>query len=328
VFKNLSFFLNKKIDAMLFESKTYSMKKYSFIRLSVIAFAVLSIIAVSCNEDNNDGNPPAQSVTDIVVGDPNFSILEAAVVKAGLANALATTNPITVFAPDNAAFTASGISEATIAALPVSSVDSILKYHVLAAFVTSPNVPVSDAVTPLLGTKLFASNNANGVFMNGNKVKQADISASNGVIHVIEKVLIPPTRTIAQIAAADTSFSFLVQALTRTGLLAAVQGAGKFTVFAPTNAAFRAAGITDINAVPLPTLDAVVKYHVLTTNVFASDLINNTTAQTLQTGNIRITTPPAGVKIDGSTQPVSLITVANITATNGVIHVLSRVMLP
>ena len=304
------------------------MKKFSMTRLSLIAFAVLSIIAVSCNEDNNDGNPPAQSITDIVVSDPNFSTLEAAVVKAGLADALATTNPLTVFAPDNAAFTASGITEATIASLSVAAVDSILKYHVLAAFVTSTSVPASDAVTPLLGTKLFASSNANGVFVNGVKVKQADISASNGVIHVIERVLIPPTRTIAQIAAADTSFSFLVAAVTRVGLLSAISGPGKFTVFAPTNAAFRAAGITDINAVPLATLDAVVKAHVLATNVFASDLINNTTAQTLQTGNIRITTPPAGVKIDGSTQPVSLIAVANITATNGVIHVLSRAMLP
>ena len=136
-------------------AKTYSMKKFSMTRLSIIAFAVLSIIAVSCNEDNNDGNPPAQSITDIVVGDPNFSILEAAVVKAGLADALATTNPLTVFAPDNAAFNASGITEATIASLPVSAVDSILKYHVLGAFVTSTSVPVSDAVTPLLGIKLI-----------------------------------------------------------------------------------------------------------------------------------------------------------------------------
>lgn len=304
------------------------MKKFSLIRLSIIAFALLSIIAVSCNEDNNDGLPPAQSITDIVVGDPNFSILESAVVKAGLADALATTNPLTVFAPDNAAFAASGITEATIAALPVSSVDSILKYHVLAAFVTSTSVPVSDAITPLLGTKLFASNNVNGIFMNGIKIKQADIAASNGVIHVIEKVLIPPTKTIAQIAASDTSFSFLVAAVTKVGLLSTLQGPGKFTVFAPTNAAFRAAGITDINAVPVATLDLVVRYHVLTTNVFASDLVNNTTAKTLQGGNIRITTPPAGVKIDGSAQPVSNITTANITATNGVIHVLNRVMLP
>lgn len=302
------------------------MKKSSLIRFSVIAF-VISVFAFSCTEDNSSSTPRL-SITDLIVSDPNFSILEAAIVKAGLSDALATTNPLTVFAPDNAAFAASGITEAAIAALPVSAVDSILKYHVLAGFVTSTSVPVSDAVNPLIGIKLFASRNVNGVFMNGNKIKQADISASNGVMHVIEKVLIPPTKTIAQLAAADTSFSFLVTAVTKVGLLPAISGPGKFTVFAPTNAAFRAAGITDINAVPLATLEIVVKYHVLATNVFASDLVNNTTAQTLQGGNIRITTPPAGVKIDGSTQPVSNITTPNITATNGVIHVLSRVMLP
>jgi uncharacterized surface protein with fasciclin (FAS1) repeats len=303
------------------------MKKFSLLRLSVVAFTALSVFAVSCSDDD-EATPPAQTITDIVVSDPNFSTLEAAVVKAGLANALATGNPLTVFAPDNAAFAASGISEATIASLPVSTVDSILKYHVLAALVTSTSVPASDAVTPLLGINLFASKNANGVFMNGIKVKQADISASNGVIHVIEKVLIPPTQTIAQIAASDTSFSFLVAAVSKVGLLGAISGPGKFTVFAPTNAAFRAAGITDINAVPLATLETVVKYHVLATNVFASDLINNTTAQTIQGGNLRITLPPAAVKIDGSASPVSNIATANITATNGVIHVIDRVLLP
>jgi uncharacterized surface protein with fasciclin (FAS1) repeats len=303
------------------------MKKFSLLRLSVIAFTALSVFAVSCSDDD-EATPPSQTITDIVVSDPNFSILEAAVVKAGLANALATGNPLTVFAPDNAAFAATGISEAAIASLPVSTIDSILKYHLLAAFVTSTSVPASDAVTPLLGTNLFASKNANGVFMNGIKVKQADISASNGVIHVIEKVLIPPTQTIAQIAASDTSFSFLVEAVSKAGLLAAISGPGKFTVFAPTNAAFRAAGITDINAVPQATLETVVKYHVLATNVFASDLINNTTAQTIQGGNLRITLPPAAVKIDGSASPASNIATANITATNGVIHVIDRVLLP
>jgi uncharacterized surface protein with fasciclin (FAS1) repeats len=303
------------------------MKKFSLLRLSVVAFTVLSVFAVSCSDDD-EATPPAQTVTDIVVSDPNFSILEAAVVKAGLANALATTNPITVFAPDNAAFTASGISEATIASLPAATVSDILKYHVHSGLVASTAVPVSDAITTLGGTSLFASRNANGVFMNGIKVKQADVSASNGVIHVIEKVLTEPTQTIAAIAASDTSFSFLVAAVTKVGLLSAISGPGKFTVFAPTNNAFRAAGITDINAVDLATLNTVVRYHVLTTNVFASDLINNTTAQTLQGGNLRITLPPAAVKIDGSAQVASNITAANITATNGVIHVIDRVLLP
>jgi uncharacterized surface protein with fasciclin (FAS1) repeats len=155
---------------------------------------------------------------------------------------------------------------------------------VLRGLKTSISVPVSDAVTTLDDTKLFASCNANGVFMNGTKVKQADISASNDVIHVVEKVLIPQAQTIAEMAASDTGFSFLVVAVTKVGLLSAISGPGKFTVFAPTRASFRAVGITDIDAVPQATLETVVKYHVLTTNVFASNLTNNTTDQTLQCG--------------------------------------------
>jgi uncharacterized surface protein with fasciclin (FAS1) repeats len=303
------------------------MKKASIFRVSLLAITALALITVSCNDDEPD-NQTNPTVTDLVVSDPNFSILEAAVLKANLADALATSNPITVFAPDNAAFNAAGITEAVIASLPVSRVDSILKYHVHPGFVTASDVPASDAITTLLGTQLYASNNANGVFFNGIGVKQANVQAANGVVHVINNVLIPPTRTIAQIAAGDTSFSFLVQAVTKAGLLSAISGPGKFTVFAPTNAAFRAAGITDINALPQATVETVVKYHVLTTNVFASDLINNTNVPTLQGGNLLINTAPARVKIASSTAVSSNITAANITATNGVVHVIDRVLLP
>ncbi len=296
-------------------------------RLSIFAIASLFLVTASCSDDEPN-TPPAPTVTELVVNDPNFSILEAAVVKAGLADALSTTNPITVFAPNNAAFNASGITESVIASLPVATVDSILKYHVLGAFVPSSSVPVSDAVTTLLGTRLFASRNTNGVFVNGLRVSPADIEARNGVVHVIERVLIPPTQTIAGIATADTSFSILLAAVVRLGLAPTLSGPGKYTVFAPTNDAFRAAGITDVNAVPLATLDAVVKYHVLTTNVFASDLTSGAVVPTLQGGNIQVNVSPARVKIATSTQPFSNIAAANITATNGVIHVIDRVMLP
>ena len=165
---------------------------------------------------------------------------------------------------------------------------------------------------------------------NGIKIKQSDILGSNGVIHVISKVLVPPTQTIAQILSADTSYSFFVAALTTVNLLTTVSGPGKFTVFAPTNAAFRAAGITDITVVPVAILDAVVKYHIVTSNIFTADLVDNTPpVPTLQGGNIlRYATPVAGVRIATSVQPISAITTGNIVATNGVIQVINRIMLP
>lgn len=294
----------------------------------ILGFTILAFFLTSCDKD--DDTPADKNISQLVIDNPEFSILEAAVVKANLAAAL-SSGSLTVFAPDNAAFAAAGISESTINALPVASVDSILKYHVIGAEVNSAGVPASDTVKSLLGTNLYASSNANGVFVNGIKVKQADVNAANGIIHVISKVLMPPTKTIAQIAAGDTTFSTLVAAVQRAGLLAAISAPGKYTVFAPTNAAFRAAGFysaADINAAPQDVITAVVKYHVLATNVFASDLTNNATVTSLQGGTLTVTLPPAKVKITSSSQAASNIAVADIVATNGVVHVIDKVLLP
>jgi uncharacterized surface protein with fasciclin (FAS1) repeats len=166
--------------------------------------------------------------------------------------------------------------------------------------------------------------------VNGIKVKSADIPASNGVIHVISKVLFPPTKTIAQIAAGDTTFSLLLAAVVKAGLAGAVSGPGKFTVFAPTNAAFRAAGfstVADINAASTDLITTVVKYHVITTNVFASDLTDGLTTASLQGGNLTINLP-AKVKITSSANPASNIIATDIVATNGVVHAIDRVLLP
>ena len=274
--------------------------------------------------------PP--TITDIVVEDPNFSILKAAVVKAGLATAL-SQGTLTVFAPDNTAFAASGIDEALINSLPVSAIDSILKYHVVAGKVLASAVPASDTVNTLLTTNLYASKKANSVFINGNIVKTADILAANGVIHVISKVLIPPTKTIAQIVSEDSELSLLLTAVVRAGLADAVSGEGKFTVFAPTNAAFIAAGFPDadaINAAPVDAVASIVKAHLFGTNVFSSDLTAGATVPTLETGkSLLVGLTPPSVKIVGSSNPASNIIIpagVNITATNGVIHKIDRVL--
>jgi uncharacterized surface protein with fasciclin (FAS1) repeats len=288
----------------------------------------LGILAVSCKKDETPAGPG--TIADIVNSNPNTTILKAAVARAGLGSAL-SGGSLTAFAPDDAAFAASGINLAAVNSLPVSTLDSILKYHVLGSSVASSAVPTSDAVTTLLGTSLFASKNVNGVFVNGIGVKTADIAASNGVIHIISKVLIPPTKTIAGVATTDTNFTLLVAAVAKAGLVPAISGPGKFTVFAPTNAAFRAAGfptVESINAASTDLITTVVKYHVLTTNVFASDLTNGLTAASLQGGNLTVNLSPARVKISSSSQPFSNISTADIVCTNGVIHVIDRVLLP
>lgn len=302
----------------------------------LLAFALTgSVLFSSCDKDDDPTPTPDPTITDVVVSDPNFSILEAAVIKAELADDLAQPGALTVFAPDNAAFTAAGITEAVVATLSKEVLVDILTYHVLGAKVTADMVPASDAVTTLQGKSLFASKNANGVFVNGVKVTTADVPATNGVIHVINGVLKPPTQSIAQIASAP-GFSILLSAVIKAGLADAVSGPGKFTVFAPTNAAFEAAGLNQaaIDAASVETVTGIVKQHVIATNVYASDLINAATAPTIKAGaTLTINTSPAGVKLTGSANEFSNVVTTtpgatfNITATNGVVHVIDKVIL-
>jgi uncharacterized surface protein with fasciclin (FAS1) repeats len=308
------------------------------------------IITSSCKKDDDPVPTPTPTPTPTIAGyvtaDTSFSILLAAVSKAGLAGALSGPGTFTVFAPTNAAFRAAGITTAAIGTLDSATVKAIVSYHALAATVKSGDVPASDAVTTLNTAKLFASKNGNGVFVNGIKVLTADVAVSNGVIHVIGSVLSPPTKTITQIALAtptDTTFSFLVAAVVRAGLLSTISGSGKFTVFAPTNNAFRAAGFATpaaLTAADSATVRKIVLAHVLPTNVFASDL-SAVAAPTTNTANPLASVSPqqtltfAGttVKITGSTNPASnIITTTsgatfNIVATNGVVHVIDKVLL-
>ena len=301
--------------------------------LFLIALGIFSTVLFSSCKKDDPVTPTAKTIAQTVASDPNFSLLNQAVTKAGLVSAL-SSGSLTVFAPDNAAFAASGITSATITSLTEADVANILLYHVINSKIMSTGVPASDTVKTLQGKNLYASKNANGVFVNGIKVKTADIEASNGVIHVISAVMTPPTQTIAEIASGNSDLSLLLAAVSRAGLAGAVSSAGKYTVFAPTNSAFIAAGFPDaatINAAPVSAVAAIVKAHVLSTNVFASDLIQGQTTGTLQPGaTLVIGTTPPSVKITTSANPASNILApsgVNIVATNGVVHLIDRVLL-
>jgi len=302
-------------------------KNYTLFALCISAGLMLTGLN-SCKKD--DPAPAQKNIVEIVISDPNFSLLKQAVVRAGLTTFL-SQGTLTVFAPDNAAFAAADLDSATIASIPEDVLASILKYHVLNAKVEASGVPTTDTVNTLDGLNLYASSNANGVFVNGIKVKTANVQAANGVIHVISDVLIPPTENIAEIVSGDDDFEILLAAVFRAGLASAVSSNGKYTVFAPTDDAFIEAGFVDvaaINLAPQNVVTAIVKAHIVGTNVFASDLINASSSATLQTGKtLTFGTNPATVKITGSANAASNVTEANITTTNGVIHVIDRVLL-
>lgn len=306
------------------------------LRLVILAFASV-VTFTSCDKDD-DPQPISNTITDVVTNSNDFTNLEAAVIKADLAATLSGTGPFTVFAPDDNAFASAGITANILGSLTKDQVSNILLYHTIPGSVMSTQVPAGPnaEVTAANGETVYLTKNADGVFINGVKVTQADVTASNGIIHVIGDVLMPPSGTIVELAQADTSFTLLVEAVLRasqgtTNVAQVLAGAGPFTVFAPTNSAFKAAGFNtaaDIQAADPDILAGILTYHVISGRVFSSDLADGQEPATVNGGEVLIgLTSGATVKGNGNTDASNIVK-TNIVATNGVVHMIDRVLLP
>jgi len=307
-------------------------------RTSLFLLLSAPVVLISCDKD--DDTATSNTITDIVVANGDFSTLEAAVVRANLQTTLSGSGPFTVFAPDNAAFSAAGITTSVLNSLSPAQVQSILLYHTLGSRVNAANVPAGPnaKVTTASGDSVFVTRDARGVFVNGIQVTTADISADNGVIHRIGRVLNPPVGNIVETAVAS-GLDSLVKAVTRATTapggdptLAGTLGSATLTVFAPTNAAFTqllgALSLTDINQIPIGTLLAVLRYHVVGGRAFSSDLTNGSLPM-LAGGSTTVSlTTGATIRGNGNGGNASNITATNIVCRNGVVHLIDRVLLP
>jgi uncharacterized surface protein with fasciclin (FAS1) repeats len=308
--------------------------------------------SVSTN-DINTLQSRSNTIVDIAIANPDFSILVAAVVKT---NSVGFFNQAdlngTVFAPTNAAFAqlpAPFNSEQGINSLSspkdIRFLQQVLRYHVVLGRKNAAQLPnggyntFKTATTPF-DNQLYVSRSVNNeVIINGKtKVVAADIQADNGVIHVIDKVLFYPTQDIAQIAITNGSFTALVAALKKTGLANTLfSPTTNVTVFAPTDAAFaqlpaplnNAANINaivDVNTIN--TLRTVLLYHLVGGRVFSADLREGISVPMLAAGNTTITLT-GGAKVKGSgNSTASNIVLTDLLARNGVIHVVDQVLLP
>ena len=279
---------------------------------------------------------PLPSIAEIAAGDPNFSTLVAALDAAGLVETLAGEGNFTVFAPTNDAFAA--LPEGTVEALledPQGDLTQILLYHVVDGVARAADVVNLTEATTLNGAPIAIAVVDGGVRLNESvNVVTTDIEATNGVIHVIDAVLLPPAAedaealpSIAEIAAGDPNFSTLVAALDAAGLVETLAGEGDFTVFAPTNDAFAAlpeGTVETLLADPSGNLTQILLYHVLGVRAGAADVVNLTSAETLQGSEISIAVVDDGVVLNDVVRVIT----TDIMASNGVIHVIDAVLLP
>ena len=271
--------------------------------------------------------PPSNTITDIVVASPVHETLEAAVIAAGLAETLASEGPFTVFAPTDDAFAA--LPEGTVETLledPMGDLADILLYHAVSGTALSTDLSDGMMIETINGKNVTVTINDDGVFINDAQVTMADIPADNGVVHVINAVLLPPRVTVVDVIVNSPDHNTLETAVVAADLAETLSGDGPFTVFAPTDDAFAELPQEAIDALlanPGATLSDILRHHVLSGTVLSSDLVDGTTATTLQGEEIFITINDDGVFINDAQ-----VTMADIETDNGVVHVIDAVLLP
>jgi uncharacterized surface protein with fasciclin (FAS1) repeats len=347
-------------------------KLYNSLKGLIPATFVLAVLATSCNKNVPEATPlttPAgagSTIGEVLNTNPNFSILKAAVTKAGLMTAVSDKNNVfTVFAPSDAAFTLSGISSAVINALPAAQVAQIVQYHVIpgrkimsTAIPTSfPNVQFPTAfvfpspnTNPLVRFSNFPSRRGAQVWVNNIPVVTPDVDAANGAIHVTAAVVAPPSRVLLDTIARDADLQYLVAAVAAAD--AGVPSGSRlqdflanplanFTVMAPTNQAFNnlfaflglPQSPSSFSLLPATTVRGIVAYHVLLARAFAANLPPTATpvpsllSASLPTAPTLTFDATQGVR--GARNPsYSKITATDRHAINGVYHKIDQVLLP
>lgn len=302
--------------------------KLNFIPVILLLFSV--VIFTGCNDDEDVPQMGEKNIVEVAADAGSFSILIEAAQKAGLAEFLSTENNLTVFAPTDDAFTAllSDLGVSSLDDIPSADLASILTYHVIAAKAMSTDL--STGYVPTLSTydnnsiTMYVETGPGVMINNSVSVTTADIEASNGVIHVVDRVILPPT--VVNIALANDNFTTLVQAVVKAGLVDALSSDGPFTVFAPTNDAFEALftqlGVAGLDELSADELAPILMYHVVPGNVTSTELTSGEVG-TLNEGSRLTVDLSSGVRINESS-----VVAADIQGTNGVLHVIDKVLLP
>ncbi len=279
--------------------------------------------------------------TEYIATNAELSLLRAAVARAGLGAAL-NAGQITIFAPSNTAFRASQYpDEAAINAASPETLKQILQYHVINDKVDQPAFPTEVSTiyqTQLPNAKVYVYKTSGGVItVNNATITTANIPTTNTVVHIINRVLSPNTQNVIDYAKGNTNLSLFTAAVTRAGAdvqTALTQAARNgITIFAPTNDAFKAAGYADeaaIRSADAAKLATILTYHVLPSTIFSPTFRDNSELTTAQGGKLTVRVSGGKVTLigKGNGTNVSNVAQADMALSNGVVHVIDRVLLP
>jgi len=271
----------------------------------------------------------AQTVVDVIVGSEDHTTLEAAVIAAGLAETLSSEGPFTVFAPTDAAFAL--LPEGTVATLledPTGLLTTVLTNHVYAGSALSTDLSDGMTITTLAGTELTITITNGMVYIGDALVSTANIETDNGVVHVIDAVLVPTieTTTVVDVIVNSEDHTTLEAAVIAAGLAETLSSEGPFTVFAPTDAAFALlpeGTVATLLEDPTGLLTTVLTNHVYAGSALSTDLSDGMTITTLAGTELTITITNGMVYIGDA-----LVSTANIETDNGVVHVIDAVLVP
>lgn len=291
---------------------------------SALIAGALVFGVVACGDSDN---PPAdQNIVEVARAAGDFNTLVGALEATGLDETLSGEGPFTVFAPTDTAFAL--LPDGLVASLDAATLTTVLTYHVVPGAVDAATVVTLDSAPTVEGSDIAIQVDNGGVVLDGRvQVVTTDIQASNGIIHVIDAVLIPGNSfpgTIVDTLAASPRFMQLVDAVVDADLAGALSGdndGNGFTVLAPTNNAIDALGPVDLT---LEELQEILLYHVLGGEVPASVVVTLSSAETLQGSEISIAVESGSVILNGSI----MVTWTDLMTTNGIIHVIDGVLLP
>lgn len=271
----------------------------------------------------------AKSIVETAVDAGSFNTLAAALQAGGLVDALQGDGPFTVFAPTDEAF----------AKLPEGTVESLLKpenkdqlvailtFHVVSGKLPAEKVVASSGAVSLNGQRIDFQVEEGSAFANGATITSTDIACSNGIIHVIDEVILPESKSIPAVAAEAKIFGTLLTAVTAAGLAETLSEGGPFTVFAPTDDAFAKLPEGTVESLLKPEnrgkLKAILKYHVVEGRIYSDQALAAGTATTLEGQSVKIGVENGAAQVSGAK-----LVATDIDAANGVIHVIDSVLLP